>query len=288
MNTYTQLSDDYARIEQVIYYLEQNASRQPSLDEIAEHIHLSEYHLQRLFTRWVGVSPKRFLQFITKENAKRLLQEASVLDAALGAGLSGPGRLHDLLIQTEAVTPGELKTRGAGVEIRAGFHATPFGECLLALTGRGICFLAFVQPAGRQAVLDELHGRWPNARIGLEPAATAPLAARIFADAPSGSPPLGLHLRGTNFQLKVWEALLRLPAGRVTTYSGLAAAIGQPGAARAVGSAVGNNPIAYVIPCHRVLLGSGDFGDYRCGRARKQAILAYEHLHEHERIPSGR
>lgn len=285
MTDFHQLSEDYARVEQAIRFLEQNARRQPGLAEVAAHVGLSEYHFQRLFTRWAGISPKRFLQFLTKENAKALLARTSVLAAAYEAGLSSPGRLHDLLVQTEAVTPGEYRSGGAGVDIAYGFHPTPFGECLLAMTGRGVCFLGFVE-RGRLSALEELRRNWPNATLTEDPRRTARLAEEIFALPVGriGNPTYSqvenltyaLHLRGTNFQLKVWEALLRLPPSEVTTYQGLADAIGQPGAARAVSNAVGHNPVAYLIPCHRVLRQAGGFGEYRYGSARKKAILLYE------------
>ena len=273
MNNYHQLSEDYARVEQAISYLEQYTLRQPELADVAAHVGLSEYHFQRLFTRWAGISPKRFLQFLTKENAKALLKRTSILSATYETGLSSPGRLHDLFVQTEAVTPGEYKSHGAGVAIDYGFHPTPFGECLLAITGRGICFLGFVNN-DRQSTLEKLRLDWPNATLTESPNRTASLVEGIFG--PQPSTPLALHLRGTNFQLKVWEALLRLPPGGVTTYQGLAQQIGDSRMARAVGNAVGRNPVAYLIPCHRVLRQVGDFGGYRYGSARKKAILLYE------------
>ncbi len=272
-----QLSQDYQRIEQAICYIEAHAGQQPTLEQIAAHLHLSEYHFQRLFTRWAGISPKRFLQFITRENAKRLLDQSSVLEATLEAGLSSPGRLHDLFVQTEAVTPGEYKARGAGMPIAYGFHPSLFGECLLAATSRGICFLAFVGPEGRAATLAALREDWGNADLRETPEATRAYIAQIFE--PGGARagcPLPIHLRGTNFQIKVWEALLRIPPGRVASYEDLAASIGQPQAARAVGSALAHNPVAYLIPCHRVLRKVGGFGNYRYGPARKQAMLAWE------------
>lgn len=273
MTDFHQLSEDYTRVEQAIRYLENNALRQPGLAEVAAHVGLSEYHFQRLFTRWAGISPKRFLQFLTKENAKALLARTSVLNATYEAGLSSPGRLHDLLVQTEAVTPGEYRSGGAGVDIAYGFHPTPFGECLLAVTGRGICFLGFVE-SGHSSALEELRLNWPNAALTESPARTAPLVEKIFSPQPGST--LTLHLNGTNFQIKVWEALLRLPPESVTTYQGLARQIGAPGAARAVGNAVRRNPVAYLIPCHRVLRQVGKFGQYRYGSARKKAILLYE------------
>ncbi|MGC1375874.1 MAG: bifunctional helix-turn-helix domain-containing protein/methylated-DNA--[protein]-cysteine S-methyltransferase [Anaerolineales bacterium] len=272
---YQQLSEDYLRIEQAIQYLEAHYRRQPELGEIAEAIGLSEYHFQRLFTRWVGISPKRFLQFLTKEGAKELLKRsANVLDTTYSVGLSSPGRLHDLFVQTEAVTPGEYKARGAGLTIRYGFHPSPFGECLLGLTERGICHLGFTQH-GRETALANMAGDWTNAHLLEDASATEPLVAPIFSleRAPS---PIALFLTGTNFQLKVWEALLRIPSGSVCTYEGLAAEIGQPSAARAVGTAVGRNSIAVLIPCHRVIHKMGKFGNYRYGSARKKALLGWE------------
>ena len=278
MITDTQLSDDYARIEQVIYYLEKNASRQPSLGEIAEHIHLSEYHFQRLFTRWVGISPKRFLQFITKEHAKQLLaQSSSILDATYQVGLSSPGRLHDLFLTWEAVTPGEYKLRGEGLTIRYGFHPTPFGEVLLGSTERGICNLSFVMPAGRSATRDALNTNWPRAQLVEDPATTRPLVTAIF-HSPAHDPKhrLHLYLSGSNFQLKVWEALLRIPSGHVVSYRDIAGYLGDPKASRAVGNALAHNPVAFLIPCHRVIHSLGEFGNYHYGEARKIALLGWE------------
>jgi len=274
----TQLSDDYARIEQVIYYLEKNASRQPSLSEIAEHIHLSEYHFQRLFTRWVGISPKRFLQFITKEHAKQLLAEStSILEAAYQVGLSSPGRLHDLFITWEAVTPGEYKLRGEGLTISYGFHPTPFGEILLGSTERGICNLSFVMPSGRSVALEVIRKNWPKARLVENPSITEPLVAGIFRSSfHNADHPLHLYLNGSNFQLKVWEALLRIPSGNVVSYRDIAVYLGEPNASRAVGNALARNPVAVLIPCHRVIHSLGEFGNYHYGEARKVALLGWE------------
>ncbi len=278
MTNQKQLAEDYSRIARAIRYIEANAHRQPDLSELAAHVGLSEYHFQRLFTRWAGLSPKRFLQYLTRENAKAMLANAAnLLDATYAAGLSSPGRLHDLFVQTEAVTPGEYKSRGAGVEIVYGFHPTPFGECLLALTVRGICFLAFVDK-DHSSALKELRRSWSNATLTEAPIRTASVVERIFSPGSSGS--LQLHLHGTNFQIKVWEALLALPSGHVTTYQALAEKVGSPGSARAVGNAVARNPVAYLIPCHRVLQKSGRFGNYRYGPTRKKAILGWEMARE--------
>ncbi len=273
---YQQLADDYLRIEQAIQYLENHYKDQPSLEEVAASLGLSEFHFQRLFTRWAGVSPKRFLQFVTKENAKGLLQQSeNLLDATHQVGLSSLGRLHDLFVSTEAVSPGEYKSRGAGVTIRYGLHPTPFGKCLIGVTERGICHLSFVQTSEGDAI-DALVADWAQASMIEDQRSTAPLVAPIFDLSQRGQRPLHLFLRGTNFQLKVWEALLNVPAGGVTTYEQVAAQIGKPNALRAVGTAVGHNPVAVLIPCHRVIRKMGEFGNYRYGPARKKALLGWE------------
>ncbi len=277
-NNLKQLSEDYLRIEQAILYLEQHYKDQPNLEEVAANIGLSEYHFQRLFTRWAGVSPKRFLQFLTKEGAKELLDKSeNLLDTTNEVGLSSLGRLHDLFVTTEAVSPGEYKSRGEGVTIRYGLHASPFGKCLIAVTERGICHLGFVQTSEGDAI-DNFVAEWKNARMIEDHRTTAPLIEPIFNLDYHGKP-LNIHLRGTNFQLKVWEALLQIPTGAVTTYEGLAERIGQPTASRAVGTAVGHNPIAVLIPCHRVIRKVGEFGNYRYGASRKKALLAREYVY---------
>jgi len=282
MNTQSdlkQLSDDYLRIEQAILYLENHFKDQPSLEEVAANIGLSEYHFQRLFTRWAGVSPKRFLQFLTKEGAKDLLNRSeNLLDTTHQIGLSSLGRLHDLFVTTEAVTPGEYKSRGEGVTIRYGIHLTPFGKCLIGLTERGICHLGFVQTSEGDAI-DNLVTEWKEAKMIEDYRATASLVGPIFdLQFNTRIKPLTLHLRGTNFQLKVWEALLQIPTGAVTTYESIASRIGKPSAMRAVGTAVGHNPIAVLIPCHRVIRKVGEFGNYRYGALRKKALLAREFM----------
>jgi len=279
MNTQTdskQLSEDYLRIEQAILYLENHYRDQPVLEEVAANIGLSEYHFQRLFTRWAGVSPKRFLQFLTKEGAKELLDRSeNLLETTHQVGLSSLGRLHDLFVTAEAVTPGEYKSRGAGVTIRYGVHPTPFGKCLIATTERGVCHLSFVESSEGDAI-DNLVLDWKQAKMIEDYKSTVSLIEPIFGLRYSHSKPLNLHLRGTNFQLKVWEALLQIPVGEVTTYAGIASRIGNPNATRAVGTAVGHNPIAVLIPCHRVIRKTGDFGNYRYGTLRKKALLARE------------
>ena len=280
MNTpvtdFHQMAEDYHRIEQAILYLENHAHSQPELGEIASAVGLSEFHFQRIFTRWAGISPKRFLQFLTREGAKDLLARSeNLLDTAYGVGLSSLGRLHDLFVTTEAVTPGEYKSGGAGLTIRYGLHETPFGRALIGVTERGICHLGFVQAREGEA-LDALVSDWPEAQMVEDHRATAPLVGPIFDLAQRGVTPLRLHLRGTNFQLKVWEALLRIPPGSVTTYQDIAAQAGHPGASRAVGGALGRNPVAVLIPCHRVIRKLGEFGEYRYGAARKKALLLKE------------
>jgi AraC family transcriptional regulator of adaptative response/methylated-DNA-[protein]-cysteine methyltransferase len=269
---------DYERVEAAITYIENHFHVQPSLGEIAGHIGLSESHFQRLFSRWVGISPKRFLQFLTKEYAKKLLKSAhSVLDTAYDTGLSGPGRLHDLFVACEAVTPGEYKTGGLGLKMVYGFYDSPFGECLVASTGRGLSGLFFVRGGDRRRVLDELMGIWKRARLTEDNSGLASLTEKIFTpSAWKRDQPLPIMLKGTNFQIKVWEALLRIPAGTAVSYEDVAAAVGSPGAVRAVGTAIGKNPISYLIPCHRVIRKNAEFGNYGGGTARKKAILGWE------------
>jgi AraC family transcriptional regulator of adaptative response/methylated-DNA-[protein]-cysteine methyltransferase len=267
---------DYARVERAIRFLDEHFREQPRLAEVAAAVGMSEYHFQRLFRRWAGVSPKRFLQFLTADYARGLLRDSSTaLETALEAGLSGPGRLHDLMVSVDAATPGEIRSGGEGVVVRHGVHPSPFGPALLAATERGICSLSFLEGADDPRPLEALRAGWPGARLVENVGATAPLARRAFARA-AGEGRLPLHLRGTNFQIRVWEALLRVPEGAVVTYESLAAAAGAPGAARAVGAAVGANPVAYVIPCHRVIRKTGAFGGYRWGTARKRALLGWE------------
>lgn len=278
---FEQLSHDYTTVERAIEYLEQHSTQQPSLKAVAESVHLSEYHFQRLFTRWVGISPKRFLQYLTKERAKALLQESeSVLEAAYEAGLSGPGRLHDLFVTCEAVTPGDYKAHGEDLEIVYGFHATPFGDCLLAVTDKGICDLIFVRGEDRDGALAALQKRWARAHLVEDSGRTRPFVTQIFTWLSRGeAKPLSVHLRGTNFQIKVWEALMRIPSGTVVSYEDIALSIGMPKAARAVSNAVARNPIPVIIPCHRVIRKMGAFGGYRWGVARKKALLGWEAAH---------
>jgi AraC family transcriptional regulator of adaptative response/methylated-DNA-[protein]-cysteine methyltransferase len=271
---------DYTRIERAIRFLDAHTHEQPDLGTVAQAAGLSVFHFQRLFRRWTGISPKRFVQFLTADRARRLLaQSRGTLDAALASGLSGPGRLHDLLVNVYAATPGELRRGGADLVIRHGFAPTSFGECLVGLTARGLCHLAFVAPGGRSAALEEMAGRWPRARLAPARKDAEAVARRLFTAAGRAPSPLTLHLHGTNFQIRVWEALLRIPPGAVTSYESLARHLGTPRATRAVASAVAANPIGVLIPCHRVIRKTGAFGEYHWGKTRKQALLAWEAAH---------
>lgn len=276
MRDWKQLSKDYQRVETAIKFLEENFNRQPSLVEIAKSVNLSEYHFQRLFGRWVGISPKRFLQFLTKEYAKKLIENSSnILDVTYDSGLSSSGRLHDLFVNCEAVTPGKYKAKGGGIKITYGVHPSVFGDCLLAATERGICHLEFVSAGRKTDLVNRLQDKWQNASLKFSPKITRPLVNRVF-DFSAEPGPLHLYVRGTNFQIKVWEALLLIPLGSAVTYEDVARHIGMPRAARAVGNAVGQNPISCLIPCHRVIRKMGVFGHYGGGPARKKAILGWE------------
>jgi len=271
---------DYHRIERAIRFLDGAAPVRPSLDQVAKHVGMSPFHFQRLFTRWAGISPKRFSQVLALEYAKdRLRESRNMIDATYDAGLSSGGRLHDLFVNLEAVTPGEFRENGAGLRISAGFHDSPFGEALVATTERGICGLTFHE-GSRKAALRDLATRWPNAQIEERPRVTAPVASRVFAALevrePDSVVPLGILVRGTNFQVKVWRALLQIPVGTVASYEDIATAIGAPTAVRAVGTAIGHNPVAFLIPCHRVIRTTGALGGYRWGLPRKRAMLAWE------------
>ncbi|MBZ4422158.1 methylated-DNA--[protein]-cysteine S-methyltransferase [Myxococcus sp. RHSTA-1-4] len=273
-------TSDYARIEQAILYLDAHAREQPSLDDVAAHVGLSPFHFQRLFTRWAGISPKRFLQVHTLASARRLLAERrSVLDTSFAVGLSGGGRLHELFITLTAMTPGEFKLGGEGLTVRYGIHPSPFGDCLIAVCERGICGLHFLTGESAEEALASLRAQWPRATFEASREAAATWAERIFPARPPREPtPLSVLVKGTPFQVQVWQALLRISPGHVATYEDIAQAIGNPKAVRAVGSAVGDNPVALLIPCHRVLRKTGVFGDYRWGPARKKVMLAWESL----------
>ena len=289
-------SRDYARMEHALEWLAIHGLEQPSLEQAAAAVDMSAFHFQRVFSRWAGVSPKQFLQALSLAQAKQqLAQGASVFDAALQAGLSGPSRLHDAFVNVEAVTPGEFKSGLAGVDISYGYHPSPFGECLILSTTRGICALGFVQLGQRDRAFADLAKRFPNAHLFADARATAQLVRRVF-NAPetqlnrdhctvenSHKAPLKLLLNGTRFQIQVWRALLEIPQGALTSYEALATHIGNPRAVRAVGTANGANPISYLIPCHRVVRKSGALGGYHWGLGRKLAILAHEGLRSYSR-----
>lgn len=277
-----------ARLETALAWLDARAEAQPSLEEAARAAGWAPAHFQRLFTRWVGISPKRYVQAATAARARTLLRASRpVLDTALAVGLSGPGRLHDLLVATDGATPGDIGRGGAGLEIRWGFHDTPFGEAFVAVAPRGICAVTFAPDGDRAARLARLADDWPAARRLEDPAAGATVARHLarLGDAARGdakreatgvSPPFALLVRGTNLQVRVWEALRRIPAGTLATYADIAGAVGAPTAVRAVASAIGRNPLHVLIPCHRVVRTTGHLGGYAGGLARKRAMLAHE------------
>lgn len=270
-------SETYERIAKAIAFMRQNHLNQPDLTTLAHQVHLSEYHFQKLFTRWVGISPKRFLQYLTVEYAKsKIAETASLLDLTVDSGLSSPGRLHDLFVKLEAMSPGELKAGGKGLQIEYGIHPTPFGECLIATTARGICNLHFLDTTSKDTAEHMLCSEWSNADITRDQQATKEICDRVFEPVAANSKPLILFVKGTNFQIQVWRALLRVPFGGITTYQGLAEAMGCPTAARAVGNALGRNPIGYLIPCHRVIRESGELGGFRWGLDRKTVLLGWE------------
>ena len=277
--------DDYQRIEKALVYLESHREERPTLEDVARHVGLSPHHFQRIFSRWVGISPKRFLQFLTIEHARRCLAETrSVLDATFESGLSSPGRLHDLMVAVDAVTPGEFKSGGMGLTIRFGRHQSPFGTCLIGATDRGVCWLSFSDETLETAA-DEIMGHFHHAELLEDEAGTGRWRDRIFDRTTTGDDAaLPVLLSGTNFQLKVWEALLRVPSGGLCSYSDLATAMGRSSATRAVASAVASNHIAFLIPCHRVIRSMGGFGQYRWGAARKQAIVGWEQAKRLEAI----
>ena len=266
--------NDFARIAKVIAYLDENRGSQPGLDELAEQVGLSVSRFHRLFSAWAGVTPKEFLKCLTVEDAKRRLRAGdAVLEAAIDSGLSGPGRLHDLCVTLEAASPGEIKSGGAGLEIRYGFATTPFGECLLGECDRGICWIEFVGEG--EGDDSGLRAAWFGARLGRDDGGARELVARVFQEGERGDALKGL-VRGSRFQVQVWRALLRVPEGKLATYGALAKALDRPAAARAVGTAVAANPLAYLIPCHRVIRATGVVGEYRWGTARKLAMIGRE------------
>lgn len=264
---------DYRRIETAIQWIRDHASEQPSVTEMAAAVALSPFHFSRMFRRWAGISPHQYLRTLTLEDAKRALRDApDLLSASLDSGLSGAGRLHDLFVQMEAMTPAEYRDAGRGLTIRYGTADTPFGLAGLAATGRGVCAVQFLD-SGDGALATSLADRWPAARLERDDQQAAALSARIFTRGPRT---VAVHVQGTNFQIQVWRALLRVPAGGTVSYGTLARDAGRPGSARAVGGAVGSNPVAFLIPCHRVLRGDGEVGGYRWRPERKATILAWE------------
>ncbi len=266
---------DYQRVADAIEYMNNHFRQQPNLEEVAGKVYLSPQHFQRIFTEWAGVSPKKFMQYLSLEHLRNRIQFASNLhEAAEMVGFSAQSRVYDLFVKVEGVTPQEYKTAGQGLDIRYGFHHTPFGEVLIATTEKGICNLAFVEEATRQAEFGRLVSKWNSAKLIADNAGTEGIIQQVFDRQPSGK--FHLWVQGTSFQLKVWEALLRIPAGAVSTYQKIAEGIGNPGAVRAVGTAIGQNPVAYLIPCHRVIRAAGQVGEYHWGHTRKQAILGRE------------
>lgn len=280
---------NYQRIEQAIQYLENNFQRQPELDEVAEQVHLSPFHFQRIFTEWAGISPKRFLQFLTVDFLKaKLIESKNLVEVAESAGLSAQSRVYDLFTTLEAVTPQEYKQRGSGIRIEYGIHETPFGMCLIGVTERGVCWLSFIQTDEDSKIqLEEMKNHWNNSVFHQNQELTVAFIQKIFpsplplslgreVSEGRGEGKLHVFVKGTNFQIKVWEALLKIPMGNVTTYQGVAEQIHSPKAMQAVGSAVGSNHIAYLIPCHRVIRKDGILGEYRWNSIRKKGMIGWE------------
>ncbi len=274
MNDQNQLN--FYRISKAIDYIQQNFKNQPNLDEIADKVNLSPFHFQRIFLEWAGTTPKKFLQYISLEHAKSLLKEQkiSLFDTAWETGLSGTSRLHDLFVKIEGMTPAEYKNGGRSLKINYNFTDSPFGNLLIASTHKGICSMTFIE--NENIALEELRQKYPNAMFEIQSDGYQQSARMIFQKDWSKIPDIKLHLKGTPFQLKVWEALLKIPIGKLTTYGDIAKKIEQPNASRAVGTAIGSNPIAYLIPCHRVIQSSGFLGGYMWGKNRKAAIIGWE------------
>lgn len=272
------MNEDYQRIAKAIAFIQQHHALQPDLTTVAQHVGLSKYHFQKLFTRWAGISPKRFLQFVTLEYAKsRINRTKNLLDLTLDTGLSSPGRLHDLFVNLNAMSPGEYKAGGKGLQIYYGVHNSPFGKCLIATTTRGICNLHFLDLTEKKTAEEILRQSWSNAEIVGDRNTTQSLCDRIFNfTTVENKKPLTLLVKGTNFQIQVWRALLKIPFGEMTTYKTIAEAIDRPNATRAIGNAVSKNPIGYLIPCHRVITSSGRLGGYYWGTERKTTILSWE------------
>ena len=268
---------DYKRIERAIHYIGEHHTAQPSLEEIAEHVHMSPYHFQRLFTRWAGISPKKFLQYLTLQYAKEQLREDLPLsEIAYEAGLSGTSRLHDLFINLEGMTPGQYKSSGKGITIQYGFHQGPFGKFILALCSEErICALEFIDD--EEEAETALRHQWNKSELLYNPSITAPLAERIFNQ--EHASPIKLLVKGTPFQLKVWEALLKIPFGALVSYQSVSEHVNNPGGLQATGGAIGKNPVAFLIPCHRVVRKTGEINAYRWGLNRKLALIGWEAAH---------
>lgn len=267
---------NYNRIAEAIDYIKSNFKEQPNLDEVAEKVHLSPFHFQRLFTEWAGTTPKKFLQYISIEHAKKLLthQQATLFDTAFEAGFSSPSRLHDLFVNIEGMTPSEYKNGGKNLSINYSFAESPFGNLIVASTLKGVCYMAFEDD--EEKAMNDLKEKFPNATFQRKLDLLQQNALFIFQNDWSKLSEIKLHLKGTDFQLKVWETLLKIPMGQLSTYGNIAAQIGNPNASRAVGTAIGSNPIAFLIPCHRVIQSSGIFGGYMWGNTRKTAIIGWE------------
>ncbi|KPD21912.1 bifunctional transcriptional activator/DNA repair enzyme AdaA [Idiomarina abyssalis] len=271
---------DYIRIEKAMTYMSEHVSSQPTLEDVAAHVHLSPFHFHRVFCKWAGTTPKRFLQALTLERSKRMLkEEGSLMDVSLRMGLSGGSRLYDHFVKLEAVTPGEYKNGGQGVTIQYGVNETPFGKIFVAMTPRGVCRIEFLGSRSADEILVDIGKDWPKGSLVQNDNATNYVANVLFSRLKDGqSNPLSLHVMGTNFQVAVWRALLRIPSGQLASYSQIANALGYPKASRAVGNAVGSNPVAMLIPCHRVIQKSGAIGGYRWGSTKKEMIQAWELL----------
>ena len=271
----TQETVNYQRIARAIEYINQHFRRQPSLSEVADHVHVSPFHFQRLFTDWAGTTPKKFLQYISLEHAKQILRrDATLFDATMETGLSAPSRLHDLFVKIEGMTPAEYKNGGRNLTIHYSFAESPFGNLIVASTTKGVCHMAFGDD--QKMALDDLVGKFPNATFQQRVDQLQEAALAIFRKDWTGLSTVKLHLKGTDFQLKVWECLLKIPMGRLSTYSEIAKRIGHEKAGRAVGTAIGSNPVAFLIPCHRVIQSSGALGGYRWGLTRKSAMIGWE------------
>jgi AraC family transcriptional regulator, regulatory protein of adaptative response / methylated-DNA-[protein]-cysteine methyltransferase len=269
------MTTDYQRIEKAISYINENFRQQPDLEEVAKQVHLSPFHFQRMFRQWAGVTPKKFLQYISLEHAKQLLEQKHTLaDASFEAGLSGTSRLHDLFISIEGMTPGEYKNDGESLVINYSFAETPFGDILIASTDKGICHISFAND--RDTELKLLYARFAKAKFIQKTDMQQQNALQVFKKDWTDPDKIKLHLKATPFQIKVWEALLKIPLGSVSTYSGIAESIQSPQASRAVGTAVGSNPVAFLIPCHRVIRSTGVIGEYHWGSLRKTAMLGWE------------